>query len=522
MMIADVALAQTPRVRTPLGDVVGTFANADRTIELYRGIPYATPPVGVRRWRPAEPAQAWIEPLHADRFGPDCVQSSTMDPRSDPATDIYYHPPSLLSEDCLTLNIWAPSERSAGSPRPVMVWIHGGGLTQGSGSRPLYDGTALAQKGVVLITLNYRLGIFGRLAHPELTGESPQHSSGAYDISDLVQALTWVRGNVAGFGGDPQNVTIFGESAGAVYVAALLASPPAAGLFHRAIGQSGGVFYDPMPTLSAAEAKGQEFVQSIGQMSIAQLREMPAAELHAHSRRLRYYVDIPADGYFIPESPCEIYLNGRQHRVPTLLGFNRDETDGYLPPLAPARTYRAYVQSVRSTFAQWGLSNSNVLDDFLSLVPRERWTTQTPQRMLRGYLMTGWEVESWAEMMRRTSSDSYLYYFSHAPNGARAAFHTAEVSYVFNNEATAPRYSPNMVSMPPSEADLELADTMSDIWVAFARTGNPNTGDTQGWRPYGGPQARHFMEFGEGRATARDHFFPEMNFRPVCESYRQR
>lgn len=516
MLLPTWVPAQPVSATLQQGVVVGSYTDADKAVAVFKGIPYAKPPVGIRRWKVAEPALAFAEPLIADRFGPNCTQSSTMDVLEKPEEDIYYHAPSLVSEDCLFLNVWTPKPRADGK-MPVMVWIHGGGLSQGAGSWPLYDGTNLARKGVVLVTVNYRLGIFGRFAHPELTAESPQGSSGIYDLSDLVQALRWVHDNIQGLGGDPGNVTIFGESAGGLYVAALMASPPAKGLFHRAIGESGGIFNDWLPTRTVAEEKGLAFAKSIGAASLEQLRETTAGELHAAARKARYYVDPPIDGYFLPQSPCRAFLQGQQNRVPVLVGFNRDELDGYLGPLIPPENHAAFVAEVRKTFEKMAYSNRGLVDGFVSLVPKRDWNPTIGARMLRNYMVTGWEMESWAEMATRSSSPTYLYYFSHVPPSARGAFHTAEISYVFNNEKFSPRYSPNMAVAPPRPADLALAELMSDYWVAFAKTGDPNGNGRPVWRTYGGKDSRRFMQFGDGGAEPMQPFFPETSFRSVCE-----
>ena len=509
-----------PHVDTPLGKVVGRFADGNRDVEVYKGIPYAVPPVGSRRWKPAEPTSAWPEPLIADRFGPDCVQPATMDIVPEPEKDWYYHAPSLTSEDCLYLNVWRPASREQKS-LPVMVWIHGGGLVQGSGSWPLYDGAQLARKGVVLITLNYRLGVFARFAHPELTAESPWRSSGAYDMSDLIRVLQWVQQNVAAFGGDPGNVTVFGESAGSLYVAELMSSPLARGLFHRAIGESGGAFYDHMPTLETAEAKGVELANAIGQPTLTRLRELPAAELLKRSREQKYFMDPVVEGHFLPETPCKVFEQGKQIDVPLLVGFNGEEHYGYRPPLPAFENFGAYEKYVRGALNEMAYLNPGLADGFLALLPKSRWTSSLAPRAIRGYAITGWEMESWAAMMSRVSSKAYLYYFSHVPAGSQASFHTAELSYVFNNERDTPRYSPNMPTVsPPPAADLALAEALSDYWVAFARTGVPAVKGRPDWKPFVQDQARHFMEFKAGAPVPGDRFFPELQHKSICQVLR--
>jgi para-nitrobenzyl esterase len=210
-------------------------------------------------------------------------------------------------------------------------------------------------------------------------------------------------------------------------------------------------------------------------------------------------------------------MAGQQNPVPVLIGFNRDELDGYLPPLDPPTSYAAYIGTVRKTFEKMGYANAGLGEGFASLLPKQRWTPAAGPRMLRGYMVTGWEMHSWASMSARASVPAFLYYFSHVPPGARGAFHTAEVSYVFNNEQYSPRYSPNMAAAPPRPSDLTLAETVSDYWVAFAKSGNPNGGGRPQWDVYGGDTTRNYLEFEDGHAQLKKGFFPETNFRSICE-----
>jgi para-nitrobenzyl esterase len=502
-----------PQVTTRQGEIVGRFADPDRRIMAFKGIAYAMPPVGSRRWRAAQPVPDWKEPLLADRFGPDCMQSSTMDVVARPQADFWYHAPSLPSEDCLYLNVWAPADAVA-AKRPVMVWIHGGGEVQGSGSWPLYDGTNLARKGAVIVTLNYRLGIFGRFALPALSSESGGRGSGTYDMSDLVEALRWVRDNIGAFGGDPENVTIFGQSSGAMYVAALMVSPPARGLFHKAIGQSGFAFFDPMLTREGAEARGAGFAISIGKPALADLRDVPASELIARSRSAGFAMTLPLDGYYVPDHPCAIFHKGQQARVPLLTGYTADEQFGWLPPPIRITRFSAFDAAARKLFSYYG--GPGLAANFLSLVPRARWHPEMAEPLLRRYGMTGWQTESWADAMSRVVPDVYFYRFDQPPNGAETAFHTAELSFMFDNERDAPRYSPNMPALRPRAADLALADRMSDYWVSFAKTGSPASAGGASWPRYGGSARRRIMIFrGDGGQPASD-FFPDMAFQNLC------
>ena len=273
-------------VRTDGGLVAGV-ASADPEVRVYKGIPYAKPPVGDLRWKAPQPASDWSGTKQATEFGPVCMQEPY------PETSIYYSALGSVKEDCLYLNVWTAA-KAASDKRPVMVWIHGGGYTRGSGSTPTYNGDVLAKKGAVLVTVNYRLGIFGFMAHPELTKESPNHASGDYGLLDMVAALKWVQKNIAAFGGDPKRVTIFGESAGSSAVNYLMASPLAKGLFERVIGESGANFGAARNgTLAAAEENGVKFGDKAGAKSIAALRGKSAEELikaggafRANARRL--------------------------------------------------------------------------------------------------------------------------------------------------------------------------------------------------------------------------------------------
>ena len=298
-----------------------------------------------------------------------------------------------------------------------------------------------------------------------------------------------------------------------MYGSALMASPPANGLFHRAIEQSGAVF-SLLPRGPATD-KGQEFVASLGNPNLAQLRDLPAAQLHAAAQKAEYFADLPIDGRFLPESPCRVFQEGRQHRVPVLIGFNADELHGYRPPLPPISSYGEFVSVAHDALARYG--STEISNGFLAMLPRKRWRPELSRRALRGYFMMGWETQTWAELVSRTDDDAYVYYFDHAPAGASAAFHTAEISFAFNNERFVPRYSRNMPAEPAREADLQLADAMSDYWVAFARSGRPEVAGRPGWAPFGGSKDGNFMSFKDGKAQPEKRFFAELSFRPLCE-----
>ena len=322
-------------VRTDAGSVEGT-ASADGKVRIFKGIPFAAPPVGDLRWKAPQPAAHWTGVKKATEFGARCMQGNIYG-------DMAFRD-SGPSEDCLYLNVWTPAT-SANAHLPVMVWIYGGGFAAGATSEGRQDGEVLAKKGVVVVSMNYRLGIFGFFSHPELDKESGHNASGNYGLLDQVAALQWVRKNIAAFGGDPGNVTIFGESAGSFSVSALMASPLSKDLFQRAIGESGSFLGKGLGTrtLAASEADDGKFAESIGAASLAALRAKPAADLLAAAMKqkdVRFWPNI--DGYFFPKDPHAIYANGEQCHVPLLAGWNRDEG-----------SYRAFFQKADPTVEEF-------------------------------------------------------------------------------------------------------------------------------------------------------------------------
>jgi len=300
VLLASVVSAQgtLPVAETAQGKLLGVASERAAAVKVFKGIPYAAPPVGQRRWQPPQAAAAWTGERMADSFGPDCMQQPYAE------GSFFYRPARMNSEDCLYLNVWTAAEPD--ESRPVMVWLHGGALTRGSGAIDTYDGASLAQKDVILVTINYRLGVFGYFAHPELVAESPRFSAGNYGILDQIQALKWVQQNIAAFGGDPDNVTVFGESAGAWSVHFLTASKLAEGLFHKAIAQSGArldmrVELDRQSSAGAsAAASGAQLAQRLGAESVADLRAMPARELLDGAADEGFRTDGIVDGWVIP------------------------------------------------------------------------------------------------------------------------------------------------------------------------------------------------------------------------------
>lgn len=453
IFLAGAAIASaaiTDPVSTESGQVSGaTSASGD--VRVYKGIPYAAPPVGELRWREPRPASHWEGVRKVDTFSPVCMQMQRPGSTA-PAP----------SEDCLYLNIWTAA-KSAGDRRPVIFWTYGGAFTSGAGSLPMYDGEALARKGVVVVTYNYRLGIFGFLAHPELTKESEHQSSGNYGMSDMAAALHWVQKNIANFGGDPKRITIDGESAGSMLVSAMVGSPVGKGLFQRAIGQSGawmGIAIGPMTTRAQAEAAGQKMVQSLGATSIAELRAKPAEEL---LKGARGQFGIIVDGWYVPEDLTLTYQNHKQNDVDVLVGSNHDEGTFFTRPGTEGNAQQ-FTGNAKRRF-------NDMADAYLKLYPAASNGEAGKSQLAAFRDEFGWEMREWADLQsQRGKAKAYLYYFTHVPPTApgqpsRGATHTADLQYMFDNQP------PNVTW---TDVDKKLADTMSSYWVNFAATGNPN------------------------------------------------
>jgi para-nitrobenzyl esterase len=467
-------------------------------VRVFRGIPYAAAPVGALRWRDPQPAPRWTGQRLATRFAPACLQTGTSMPGE---------PPWPSSEDCLHLNVWAPA--APGAPRPVIVWFPGGGLANGSTSIPLYDGGALAKRGAVVVTVAYRLGALGFLAHPALSAESSDHASGNYGLMDQVAALEWVRANAAAFGGDPDRVTIAGQSAGATSVSILMGSPRAKGLFQRAIGQSGGLFEPtalaPQYQLARAEADGAAFMTRLGATTLEQMRSLPAERLLAGAGGLTHPVIEPR---LLPQAPFEVFRAGRQNDVPLLVGYNAEEARS----LTEVDDVTAANFSDKLT-ARWGRLPPPLLAPYAFTTDDQARTARLDfERDLR----FGWDVRTWAKLQAEHGrSPVYLYRFEHRPpwpaGSVRAnwgAGHFADLWYMFDH-------------LDPADggwtaADHALADRMADAWVAFAATGDPNGVGARAWTPFilADPKAMRF-----GDAPAMGDLPEEPNFRAFDAVY---
>jgi len=461
----------------------GSIKNADNKVRTYLGIPYAAPPVGNLRWKPPQPVTSWTTTKVADSPGPACIQPA-RDPRS-----LFPDPFEERSEDCLYLNVWTAAKKDEG--RPVMVWFHGGGWNTGSGMSYSPDGKDLARKGIVLVSVNYRLGVFGFLSHPELTAESPHNASGNYGFLDQQAALQWVQNNITVFGGNPDNVTIFGESAGSWSVNVLVASPLSKELFHKGIGQSGGRF-EPAPHLTneryglpSGEQRGLDFAEAVGATSLNDLRMMTPDALLQENFRGQEIID----GWVLPQDVRTTFKEGRQNHVPVIVGSNGSEATALVNPAWPnsLSDYRTYVRNeygdhIQSFNAVYPVEN---VDD----IPAAMYG---PRRDARFAL----PMRSWARATAKAGlANAYLYEFSYIPphpwSKELGAYHTAEIPYVFDH-LTVSRVS---ASWYLREADYQLAKTMSGYWVNFATTGDPNGSGLPEWKPYN-LETEPYLDFG--------------------------
>ncbi len=451
-------------VRTESGLVEGVQQN---DLRVFKGIPFAAPPLGPLRWRAPQSVPAWSGARLADHFAPICMQHGSYPEDA---------PPEPMSENCLYLNIWAPSDAQTGK-LPVMVWIYGGGLINGSSSTPLYAGDMLARKGVVVVTFNYRLGVLGFLAHPELSQESPHHVSGNYGLLDQLAALGWVHRNIAAFGGDPGRVTVFGQSSGSISISELVTSPLASGLFQRAIGESGGLFepadLSPDFKLPGAEQRGKEFVAQSGATSLPALRALPAPDVI----KTRFIPHAVIDGYVLPQAPFDAYREGRQNDVDILIGFN-------------AREGRYFLPDDRKITA--GNLKQELGKDFPSLLvsligPK---TAANDEEALAAYIAFegnmrfGWDMWTWARLQAAAGQrNAFLYVYSQAspyrPGDKYfgwGASHGMEMPYVFDHL--------DQQALPWTAQDRRLASTLSAYWTNFAMSGDPNSPGLPIWPKY--------------------------------------
>ncbi len=472
MFAAGLGFAQQPApVRVEHGLVQGT---SEGGLTVYRGIPFAAPPVGDLRWRAPQPAAKWEGVRQATQFGPSPIQGSRNG--------------TNMSEDCLYLNVWTPA-KSTNDHIPVLVWIYGGAFSAGSTSDPNFSGEKLARKGVVLVSIAYRVGQLGFLAHPELSAETTNHVSGNYALLDMIAGLQWVQKNISAFGGDPDKVTIFGESVGGISVSMLCASPQAKGLFHGAISQSGGSFGPPRPTtfpgenlkrLPNAERDGEAYARGA---SIAELRKITPDKLPPEPGFGRSWPVI--DGWVIPDDQHKLYEAGKYNDLPVLIGYNSDEGASFSPPKTP----EDYISGVKKRYGKFA-------EELIKAYPVGTNTVPKTARDLMRDAAFGWHTWSWARLAAQTGkSRVFYYYFDQHPiypeSSLRAgygSFHGADVAYVFQH------LNPNHPQT--TKSDLEISDAMSTYWVNFARHGDPNGEGVPAWPAFstGNPQVMYFNQ----------------------------
>ena len=464
--------AQAPIVDAPAGAARGV---AEGGLEVFKGLPYAAPPVGPARWTPPRTLPRWSGVRDASAFGPACVQ-----PGSAGLDSVYAAPAPPMSEDCLSLNVWTP--RGA-KHAPVFVWIYGGALVSGASRDGLYDGAKLAERGVVVVSINYRLGVLGWLAHPQLSAESPEHVSGNYGLLDQIAALHWVQRNVTAFGGDPANVTIAGESAGGLSVLYLMASPPARGLFSKAIAESSYMISTPELGADrygemAAETAGVNLQHNLGASDLAALRAMDARTLTVAAVKARFSPFAAIDGHLLVRQLVDTFDRGEQAHVPVLAGFNSGEIRS-LRVLAPPvpDSAAAYEAAIRARYG-------DLAPAFLKLYPSSDMA-ESVLATTRDALY-GWTAERLVRAQTRIGQPAYLYLWDHGYPAADVrglhAFHASELPYVFGTRDATP---PNWPKPPSTEADLKLSDALGDYWTSFARSGVPSAAGEPAWPAFG-------------------------------------
>ena len=450
------------RVKIEGGTVQGTIEN---NLRVFKGIPFAAPPVGDLRWKAPQPVKKWDGIKQATKFAPAPVQAG--------------NPASGISEDCLYLNVWTPA-KSSEEKLPVMVWIYGGGFSFGSTDDPICDGVNLAKKGVVVVSIAYRVGQLGFLAHPELSAENPNNVSGNYGLLDQIAGLKWVHKNIANFGGDPDKVTIFGESAGGISVSMLCASPLAKGLFQGAISESGGSFGPTRPTtypgenmktLKFAESEGVEYVKQFGVSSIAELRKLPAEKFIPKIGHWYWEVWPIIDGYVIPDVQTKLYEEGNYNDVPVLIGYNSDEGASF----SREKTPDEYIANVEKRYGKFA-------DTLIAAYPVGKNSVPKTARDLMRDAAFGWQTWKWARLQSQTGKSNVFYYYfdqhpdypKDSPMYGHGSPHGQDVAYVF---MTLDSLGRNNIS----ESDRKLSETMGTYWTNFAKYGNPNGEGVPEW-----------------------------------------
>jgi para-nitrobenzyl esterase len=492
----------SPIVNAPAGSIEGRI---EGELRVFKGIPYALPPTGSARWTPPSPMPRWTGVRKATEFGPICFQPKSQ------LSSIYTWAPAPMSEDCLTLNIWAPTgARNA----PVFFWIYGGALTTGSSSDALYDGTRLAERGIVVVSINYRLGVLGWLAHPELSKESSLGISGNYGLLDQIEGLQWVKRNISAFGGDPANVTIAGESAGGLSVMYLMASPLARGLFAKAIAESAYMISTPelkQKSFGApsAEESGTHLAAALKAPDIAALRTMDAAALTNAAPTTGFAPFGAVDGHVLLRQLVDVFDKGEQAPVPILAGFNSGEIRSLriLAPHPPASAAE-YEATIRDRYG-------DLADEFLRLYPSANMD-ESILATTRDALY-GWTAQRLVRKQTALGHRSFLYLFDHGYPAADTAglhgFHASELPYVFGTIDRTPPFWPKV---PDTAEEKKFSDAMVGYWSSFARTGQPKAANQPDW-PVFGPTGS-YMAF-EDAPQPSDHLLPgmyEFNEETVC------
>ncbi|KAA6439836.1 carboxylesterase family protein [Dyadobacter flavalbus] len=508
VQLAGFALAQSgksnaaPQVKTNNGVVEGVVEQSG--IRSFKGIPFAQPPVGELRWKEPQPVKNWQDVRKTNKFGPRAMQNPVfgdMGFRSDG-----------MSEDCLYLNVWTPA-KSANEKLPVLVYYYGGGNIAGDGSEGRYDGESMAGKGIVTLTVNYRLGVFGFLSHPELTKESPNRTTGNYGYLDQNAALHWVKQNIAAFGGDPDRITIAGESAGSIAVSALMVSPLSKGLIAGAIGESGSLLGTlPPVTLNEAEQFGLKFAEKVGVKSLSELRAVPAEKLLEFTDKPgsgRFMATI--DGYFFPKQPLEMYAAGEQAHVPLLVGWNSEEMSSRALLGNEEPTVENYTKAVQKLY---GENADKILKSYAvsSGANVEQVATD-----LAGDRFIGYSTWKWADLQSETGGKPVFRYYYSRPRPAMAAkmgnavanlaggvtksadpkpaqtalpkgaVHSAEIEYAMGNLSKNEVYS-------WTEEDHKVSRDMQNYFANFIKTGNPNGSGLPNWAPLSNGKPAQYMQ----------------------------
>ncbi len=469
LLAASPSIKNEPVVQVTGGRIEGVLNRAG-DVYSYKGIPFATPPVGALRWKAPQPVVPWSGVRRADAFGPSPVQGAPSP--FGPWSAEYLIPKTPISEDCLYLNVW--TGKQAARKKPVLVWIYGGGFGSGGSGVPIYDGEATARNGIVFVSVNYRVGPFGFFAHPELTGESGNQASGNYGLMDQIAALKWVQQNIVRFGGDPANVTIAGQSAGSMSVNCLVASPLASGLFTKAIAQSGARFATPYPSLLEAEDDGKKTARALGASTLADLRALPAEALLKQAQAMRGPI---IDGYVLPASIAQLFADRRQNQVALLTGWNEDEGLAF-GPLKNAVDYTAQINQ------RYGTQAEALLRYYPANTDAE---AAQSQRNLSRDQTFGAQNYHWAVTQAQQRMPVYVYRFMRkvpatGDYASYGAFHTAEVPYAYDNL----RFVDKQLR-PLRQADDELAHAMAAYWANFIKTGNPNGKGLAHWPAFTAP-----------------------------------